>query len=181
MASSPVPSSPKIQIITPNTPSQTPLHPTTIFLAGPTEFPWRQDFLAHLKSRLLDHDDLPPDPITIYNPFQEKWDKTWKEDYHHDDRFRAQTDWEMDRIDSSSHVVVFFVAESKAPVSLLELGLCVRSGRAVVGCEGGFWKRGNVQAACQRLDVPLEDTLEGLVGRVVEILKKKKKKKKEKN
>lgn len=71
-------------------------------------------------------------------------------------------------MDAATVVVVYFDERSKAPVSLLELGLVARSGRAVVGCQRGFWKRGNVQAVCQRLGVPLEEDMDGLVKRVVE-------------
>lgn len=166
MAPPPEPS-PQVQVITPNTPSQEPLHAATIFLAGPTEVPWRENFIAILQKH---HDDL-PGAVTIYNPFQERWDSTWKEDYELDERFRAQTDWELGRMESSALIVVFFDQRSKAPVSLLELGLFARSGRVVVACEAGFWKRGNVQAVCSRLGVPLEETLDGLVNSVVSTLK----------
>lgn len=71
-------------------------------------------------------------------------------------------------MDAATVVVVYFDERSKAPVSLLELGLVARSGRVVVGCQRQFWKRGNVQAVCARLGVPLEEDLKGLVKRVVE-------------
>lgn len=73
-------------------------------------------------------------------------------------------------MDSATVVVVYFDERSKAPVSLLELGLVARSGRVVVGCQPGFWKRGNVQAVCARLGVPLEEDMEGLVMRLAEHL-----------
>lgn len=165
---------PQIQVITPNSPSQNPLHATTIFLAGPTDVPWRADFLARLRQHLSEK--IPPNAsdttaatprgLTIYDPFQPDWDATWREDYAGDPRFRAQVDWELDRQDAAAAVAVFFDARSRAPVSLLELGLCARSGRALVACQHAFWKRGNVQAVCERYGVPLEDTLEGLVARV---------------
>lgn len=71
-------------------------------------------------------------------------------------------------MDSATLVVVYFDERSKAPVSLLELGLVARSGRVVVGCQPGFWKRGNVQAVCERLGVLFEEDLEGLARKVIE-------------
>lgn len=150
-------STPVAQVITPNDPDQQPRYPTrSIFLAGPTEIPWREGFVAALKQRLT------TTTITIFDPFQPRWDSTWKEDVDGDPRFAAQVDWELTHQDKATTVAVFFHADSKAPVSLLELGLCARSGKAVVGCEPGYWKRGNVQAACRRYGVPLADSLGGL-------------------
>lgn len=181
MSSPPTP--PQIQLITPNSPAQTPLYPTTIFLAGPTDVPWRENFIALFAQHLKTSKPTPAPPpavavappavsgFTIYDPIQPNWDSTWKEDYELDPRFQAQTDWELDRQESAGLVVVFFDERAKAPVSLLELGLCARSGRAVVGCQKGFWKRGHVQGVCHRFGVPLGDDLEALVVKVIAALK----------
>lgn len=168
---------PQIQIINPNSPSQEPLHPTTLFLAGPTNVPWRADFLAHLERHLSTTTTTATTPIrlTIYDPTQPLWDATWVQDYHDAGagaRFRAQLDWELARQDAASAVVLFFDARSEAPVSLLELGLaCGRGGgggRAIVGCERAYGKRGNVQAVCARYGLPLveEGGVEALASRV---------------
>lgn len=165
------PTAPAIQILTPNSPpASTPRAGAhTVFLAGPTNLPWRAAFLALLAPA------LPPagPPLAVYDPVQPRWDASWREDdyYAADDAaasaFRAQTDWELARLAAAATVVVWLDARAAAPVSLLELGLVAASGRAVVGCQPGFWKRGNVQAVCARLGVPLEERLEGLVARVV--------------
>lgn len=161
MASTP----PQLQVITPNDPDQQPHYPTrSLFLAGPTEIPWRAGFIAALGRRLAAS-------ATVFDPFQPSWDGTWRKDADADPRFAAQVEWELARQDSATAVAVFFHAESKAPVSLLELGLCARSGKAVVGCEPGYWKRGNVQAVCRRYGVPLADSLDGLVGLAAEKLR----------
>lgn len=165
---------PQIQIINPNSPSQEPLHPTTLFLAGPTNVPWRTDFLDHLE-RHLTTTTTTPVRLTIYDPTQPLWDATWVQDYHDaaaGARFRAQLDWELARQDAASAVVLFFDARCEAPVSLLELGLaCGRGGgggRALVGCDRAYSKRGNVQAVCAQYGLPLveEGGVEALAGRV---------------
>ena len=164
-----MPSVPQIQVITPNDDEQTPFFPTTsVFLAGPTGgWDWRKDFLARL-GRL--HSGPPYPSVTVYNPFQPKWDKTWKEDLTAA-RFRTQVEWELERQDKATVVAVYFHAGCDAPISLLELGLCARSGKAVVGCDEGYYKRGNVQAVCQRYRVPLTDSVDGLAALVAEKLK----------
>jgi hypothetical protein len=54
---------------------------------------------------------------------------------------------------------------------LLELGLFARSGKMVVCCPGGYWRRGNVQIVCKRFGILLVDTLEELKNAVVDKLK----------
>lgn len=159
-------STPVFQVITPNDQEQQPHYPTrSIFLAGPTEIPWRAGFIAALRQRLT------ATSATIFDPFQPNWDSTWREDVDEDPRFAAQVGWELAAQDRATALAVFFHADSKAPVSLLELGLCARSGKAVVGCEPGYWKRGNVQAVCRRYGVPLADSLDGLADLAAEKLR----------
>lgn len=65
---------------------------------------------------------------------------------------------------------MFFDPVSKAPISLLELGLYAKSGRMAVCCPEGYWRRGNVQVICQRFGVKLVGTMEELIREVVEML-----------
>lgn len=51
-------------------------------------------------------------------------------------------------------------------MTLLELGLTARSGRLVVGCPPGFWRRGNVEVVCHRHAVPLVAHLDDLIALV---------------
>lgn len=55
----------------------------------------------------------------------------------------------------------------------MELGLCAgRSGKrkSVVVCPDGYWKKGNVQVVCQRLEIVLVDDVEELTMVVLERL-----------
>lgn len=54
---------------------------------------------------------------------------------------------------------MFFDPGTKAPISLLELGLYAGSGRLVVCCPEGYWRRGNVQIVCARFGIPVLETL----------------------
>ncbi|ROW07995.1 hypothetical protein VPNG_06111 [Cytospora leucostoma] len=159
---------PKVQVITPNDTDQNPSYPTTsVFLAGPTECPWRTNFLATLRSLI---EKSPHPNITVYNPYQPNWGPSWREDLA-DNRFTTQVEWELERQESATIVALFFHGDSKAPLSLLELGLSARSGKAVVGCDKAYWKRGYVQAVCQRYGVPMADDLDGLATLVADKLK----------
>lgn len=64
-------------------------------------------------------------------------------------------------------IAMYMDRESQAPIGLLELGLFARSGKMIVACEEGFWRRGNVQVVCQRFGIELVNTFEELVDGVV--------------
>ncbi|KAL2177500.1 uncharacterized protein P884DRAFT_277731 [Thermothelomyces heterothallicus CBS 202.75] len=65
-------------------------------------------------------------------------------------------------------VVVYLGPGTDAPRSLLEPGLCARSGKAVVvACHPGYRKRGNVQIMCRRFGLEYVDGEDDLAGRVV--------------
>ncbi|KAL7785877.1 hypothetical protein V8C37DRAFT_393327 [Trichoderma ceciliae] len=144
---------------TPNLRSQK----SSVFLAGTTsptgEPDWRQTLTEALSEM----------PITIFNPKRDDWDSTWKEDFS-DSRWVEQVEWELEMQDEADIIVVFFHGVSPAPISLLELGLCVRSGKAIVCALDGYSKRGNVEAVCRRYQVKFVSSEQGLKAAVIERL-----------
>ena len=50
-----------------------------------------------------------------------------------------------------------------SPISLLEFGLHARSGKMVVFCPEGFWRKGNVDIVCERYGIPQVEEMEELV------------------
>ncbi|KAK4159974.1 hypothetical protein QBC43DRAFT_326195 [Cladorrhinum sp. PSN259] len=149
-------STPRTQLV------KAPSRPTvtgqkSIFLAGtttPTGGPdWRETLgkaIAHL-------------PVTIFDPTRSDWDSSWKEDIGFP-KFREQVDWELDMQEKADLVVLYFGPNTKAPISLLELGLVARSGKAIIGCHKGYEKRGNVQVVAQRFNIELVETEEDYSG-----------------
>lgn len=134
--------------------------PHAIFLAGTTTAPdWREALVASFSRQ----------PITILNPLRRDWDSSWKEDEAFAP-FREQVRWELDMQERSDLVVIYFGPDTDAPVSLLELGLCARSGKAVVVCHPDYRKRGNVQIVCGRYGIKMMDSLEGLAEAVMDKL-----------
>ncbi|EAQ85413.1 hypothetical protein CHGG_09427 [Chaetomium globosum CBS 148.51] len=111
----------------------------SVFLAGTTtksSYPdWRQaliEAVSHL-------------PITVLNPLRLDWDHTWGPE-----QISAQVEWELDMQELADVVIVFFGPETDAPISLLELGLSARSGKAIVACHRDYTKRVNVEIVCRR-------------------------------
>ena len=115
-------------------------------------------------------DALSTFPITILNPYRPDWDASWREDISFGP-FREQTEWELDMQEAADIIALYFGPEAKAPVSLLELGIAARSGKAVVACPEGYWKKGNVQIVCARYNIPVFGKLEDLIDCVKERLR----------
>jgi hypothetical protein len=107
-----------------------------------------EDWQSSMTARLADMD------IVILNPRRDDWDATWRQSID-DPQFRGQVDWELDGLERARVIALWFVPESRAPISLLELGLTARSGKVVVGCPDGFWRKGNVEVVCERFGIPL--------------------------
>lgn len=74
-------------------------------------------------------------------------------------------------MEAADVVAVYFNPATKAPVTLLELGLCVGAkgygrGKVVVACPEEYWKRGNVLAVCAKFGVKVVGSVGELAGEV---------------
>ncbi|MCX4247915.1 nucleoside 2-deoxyribosyltransferase domain-containing protein [Paraliomyxa miuraensis] len=138
--------------------SLAPLHDTTapsLFLAGSIEMDDAPRWQDQLIAALADTD------LVILNPRREAWDATW-EQRARCEPFREQVEWELEGLERADRVCFYFAPATKSPISLLELGLVARSGRAVVCCPEGFWRRGNVEIVCGRYGIELLEDLDAL-------------------
>ena len=72
--------------------------------------------------------------------------------------------WELDALGKSDVILMYFDPETKSPISLLELGLFAKSGKLVVCCPEGFWRKGNVDIVCQRFGISQFQSLEEAIG-----------------
>ncbi|KAB5518865.1 hypothetical protein GE09DRAFT_977848 [Coniochaeta sp. 2T2.1] len=137
-----------------------PRSPLAIFLAGTTTAPdWRDAVAASLSHR----------SVTIFNPLRHDWDSSWREDETFG-LFREQVQWELDAQEASRVVVIYFGPDTDAPISLLELGLAAREGKALVVCHPRYGKRGNVQIVCRRYGITVMDSFDGLAEAVMKKL-----------
>ncbi|PKK54757.1 hypothetical protein CI102_262 [Trichoderma harzianum] len=135
----------------------------SVFLAGTTsdtgEADWRQTLTEALSGL----------SITIYNPYRSDWDATWREDIS-DNRWVEQVHWELEMQDKADIVVVFFHGVSLAPISMLELGMCIRFGKAIICAMPDYLKRGNVEAVCRRYGATFVSSEQDLKDAVTERL-----------
>jgi hypothetical protein len=126
-----------------------------VFLAGSIEQGAAVDWQRALIAALADC------PVTIFNPRRAKWDASWPQSAA-DPRFREQVQWELDALERADVIVMYLDPATRAPVSLLELGLFARTKRMVVCCPDGYWRKGNVEIVCERYGVDTVQTLDEL-------------------
>jgi hypothetical protein len=129
-----------------------------VFLAGSIEMGTAENWQERVARALSEAGD-----IVLLNPRRDDWDDSWDQAAT-DPRFFEQVSWELDMLEAADIVVMYLAPGTRSPVSLLELGLCARSGKLRVCCPPGFWRRGNVEVVCQRHRVPLYETLEELTA-----------------
>lgn len=128
----------------------------TIFLAGSIEMgvaeQWQERVVAMLAGT----------PWTVLNPRRDDWDNSWKQNMQ-DERFVEQVQWELQGIESCEKVIVYFDPTTKAPITLLELGIISQTKEpknVYVICPEGFYRKGNVDVLCDRYRIKQYKTLE---------------------
>lgn len=137
-----------------------------IFLAGSIAMGMAEPWQAYVVDALDGLDCL------VLNPRRDNFDPDVTQDIT-DHTFNTQVRWELDGLDDADIIVFYFDPNTKAPVTLAELGLHLADHhkKLVVCCPPGFWRRGNVQILCERYGWPLLDTLEELVEETVRLVK----------
>ena len=147
------------RILKPPAPLDLAADERSVFLAGSIEMGAAGPWQAEVERALADL------PVTILNPRRDAWDASWEQSIANP-QFRQQVEWELEAQERASLIAMYFDPATRAPVTLLELGLFARSGKVIVGCPPGFWRRGNIEVICARYSVPLVADLESLIGLV---------------
>lgn len=127
----------------------------SLFLAGSIEMDDAPRWQDQLIAALADTD------VVVLNPRRDAWDSGWEQRMRCEP-FRGQVEWELEGLERAERVCFYFAPGTKSPISLLELGLLARSGRAIVCCPEGFWRRGNVEIVCARYGIALVEDLDAL-------------------
>lgn len=130
----------------------------SVFLAGSIEMglaePWQDEVVKHLSSL----------NINVYNPRRLDWDNSWGENSK---ELQEQICWELDNIESCDTIFFYFDPNTKSPITLLELGIALRSKKDVVVVCPNFWRRTNVLVTCKKYGVDVNNTL---LGGIVELI-----------
>ena len=137
----------------------------SVFLAGSIELGSAGNWQGFIEKKLSDID------MIIFNPRRDRWDAS-RIQSKEDSVFRGQVEWELSAMEKANVIVMYFDPNTKSPVSLLELGLFARTGKMVVCCPEGFWRKGNVDIVCARYGVRQVASLNDLVEYVFSISRK---------
>jgi len=135
-----------------------PEHP--IFLGGSIEMGSVEDWQEEISLYISEH--LDADKFCILNPRRKNWDSSWQQSKDHP-FFRGQVEWELLGLEKAKTIIMYLHPETKAPISLLELGLHAQSGKLLVVCPCGYWRKGNVDIVCERYGVLQFETLNAAI------------------
>ena len=149
-------------------PSGYPKDGYKIFLGGVIDMgkgePWHETVIEALDAY----------DVVILSPKRDDWDSSWEQSLE-DERFVEQVEWELDAQESADlHLYVFAsspkeAAKSKAPITLMELGLHA-SDDTLVCCPEGYFRKGNVDVVCRRYDIPVYESLDDMIDDIKTML-----------
>lgn len=105
---------------------------------------------------------LGQDHVVILNPRRSDWNPKWHPEAD-EPEFRRQVEWETAALESADVIVLYFSPGSQSPISLLEMGLHARSGKLIVLCPPGYWRKGNVDITAERYHVEQVADLPALI------------------
>jgi hypothetical protein len=146
-----------MQLIKPESPNQQTENRISVFLAGSIEMGKAEDWQVAVEKELKEFE------VTVFNPRRNDWDSSW-EQKESSDQFNYQVNWELNRLEESTVVFMYFSPGTQSPISLLELGAFAGRSHMVVCCPTGFWRKGNVDIFCTRANVPVYENFEDAVG-----------------
>lgn len=127
-----------------------------VFLAGSIEMGKAVDWQKEMASQLEKY------PMTLLNPRRPDWDSSWEQSASNPN-FRTQVEWELSAQEQADIIVMYFDPSTQSPITLLELGLFAATGKLIVCCPEGYWRKGNIDIVCERYGVEQVNTLSELI------------------
>ena len=124
----------------------------TIFLAGTIDMGNSENWQAALVETFSSNEGR----YILYNPRRDTFTNT-------PDEMEYQVNWELDHLEKSQIIIMNILGSSKSPVTLLEMGLFMKSGKLLVACEPDYYRHANVRLTCARYNVPLYPSLKALM------------------
>ena len=124
----------------------------TIFLAGTIDMGNSENWQVALVETFSSSEGR----YILYNPRRDTFTNTPEE-------MEYQVNWELDHLEKSQIIIMNILGSSKSPVTLLEMGLFMKSGKLLVACEPDYYRHANVLLTCARYNVPLYPSLQSLI------------------
>ena len=127
-----------------------------VFLAGSIEMGKAEEWQQKVIEAVSEFN------VVIFNPRRDNWDSSWEQKIENP-KFKEQVDWELEHLEDSDMIIMYLAPGTMSPISLLEFGLYARSGKMIVYCPDGFWRKGNVDVVCERYDIPQVEKFDELI------------------
>jgi hypothetical protein len=127
-----------------------------VFLGGSIDMGSAPDWQRDVIDALKDED------VVILNPRRSDWNPSWRPDAD-EPHFLEQVQWELSALDSADVILLYLAPGSNSPVSLLEMGLHARSGKLIILCPPGYWRKGNVDITAAKYGVQQVSSLSELI------------------
>jgi hypothetical protein len=131
----------------------------TIFLGGSIEMGAAEDWQDRIIRELSDTN------YTFLNPRRKDWDSSWVQSIDNP-QFKEQVEWELNAQKEADGILYYFDPNTKAPITLLELGLFAASDKVLVICPEGFWRKGNVDIVCNEYGIMQLDSIDELISKL---------------
>ncbi len=135
-----------------------------IFLGGSIEMGIAENWQEKLINEFRDTD------LRFLNPRRDDWDSSWKQEISNP-QFNEQVNWELDALEFADLIVFYFDPNTKSPITLMELGLFAKSGKVIVCCPDGFWRKGNVEIVCTKYRITFVNEFNDLVKEIKRVTK----------
>ena len=131
----------------------------SVFLSGSTENDPPNDWRTCIERALVSSN------IAVLNPYRADWDSSWVCSIEKL-QFREQVEWELAALETADLIAVYLSPGAKSSISLLELGLFARSGKVIVCCPEGFWRKGHVDIVCARYAIEQVSSIDTMALRI---------------
>jgi len=142
--------------------SERNMNKSSVFLAGTIDMGNSVDWQDETTKKIFQKTY----PYNIFNPRRKDWDSTWTQEYDNP-QFYQQVNWELNAIEETDYVLVYFASNSKSPITLMELGiLTCEPHKVCVVCEEGFWRKGNVDVVCDRYGIQMFKTIDEWIDKL---------------
>ena len=127
----------------------------TVFLAG-TISESKEDWQKSIIEAVMDFKKI------IFNPRRENWNSDWEQSMNNP-KFVEQVNWELEKLELADMIIMNLTPGTMSPISLLEFGMYSKSGKLIVYCPEGFWRKGNIDVTCDRYNIPQVQKFEELI------------------
>ena len=95
----------------------------------------------------------------VFNPRRDDFDLSCKQEFSNGEFFQ-QVMWELNALDIADIILFYIDPTTIAPITLYEFGRYSTSGKCYMVCPDGFFRKGNIDIACHKDNIPLFDTLD---------------------